>query len=292
MPSLPAKIGKYDVKRLLATGAMGDVYLAATVDERTRVPVHHAIKVLNPKSAKRLAWVTRLRTDAKDDCLLDFREIDYDADREYFVSDYLEVKPVSRAILKKERSSEILDLFARVAAGLDKGHRKNYVHGNVKTSNFLIRRGKDENNRESVHPILSDYGITYVPGPDLFGGDRLRSVAAYMSPERIDSLVAGDAKNEGVTPASDVYSLGAVLAEALSGSAPFAEAGDLEALKKAKREKRYLLLHVNHPVRHVDIRRLNDVLKRCLAPDPAGRYASAGEFASAISACRLQPAGA
>ncbi len=298
-PQLPQKIGRYDVKRILATGTMGDVYQATTLDERTHVPVFHAIKVLNPKIAKKLDFMPRLMADLrahiKDDCLLEYREIDFDSRVQYyFVSDYFEVRPISRNVLRRERSTEILELFGRVASALDKAHQKGYVHGNVKTSNLLVRRGKDEEGKESLQPMLSDFGITYVYDGTYFTGARFRSAFSYMSPERIDSLAAGDNKNKGVTPASDVYSLGVVLAETLTGTLPFGDAEGIEALKKAKREKKYLMLHVNHPVRRVDIRKLNDALRRCLDPDPGGRYATAAELAAALAACRLgepKPAG-
>jgi serine/threonine-protein kinase len=289
--ALPQKIGRYDVKRLLATGTMGDVYQATTLDERTRVPVYHTIKVLNPKIAKKLNYVARFKAEIKDDCLLEYREVDFDSKvQDYFVSDYLEVRPVSRAVLRRERSTEILELFVRVANAVDKAQRKGYVHGNIKTTNFLIRRGKDENGKESVWPILSDYGLTYLYNADYFSGARFRSTFPYMSPEKIESLVSGSDKNDGVSAASDVYSLAVVLAETLSGSLPFGEAETLDACRKVKREKRYLMLHVNHPVRRVDIRRLNDVLRRSLHPDPGGRYASAAEFAAALASCRLEAA--
>ncbi len=287
--SIPGKIGSYDIKRVLATGNMGDVYQATTMDPRTNTPVYHAVKVLNPDVAKKLTYVQRFRSEIKDDTLLEYREIGYDPKyQDFFVSDYLEVRPISRAILRKERSPEILDLFVRVASALDKAHKKRYVHGNIKSSNLLIRRGKDEDGVESVTPILSDFGIAYIYDEDYFSGDRFPGIFPYMAPERIESLVAGDEEEDSFSAAADVYSLGVVLAETLSGTLPFQEATNLNTLRTAKQDTRFVLLHVNHPVKRVDIRRLNQVIQRCLTPDAGGRYTSAGEFASALAACRLE----
>ncbi len=287
--SIPGKIGSYDIKRVLATGNMGDVYQATTMDPRTKTPVYHAVKVLNPEVAKKLPFVQRFRSEVKDDTLLEYKEIGYDPKyQDFFVSDYLEVRPISRAILRKERSPEILDLFVRVATALDMAHKKKYVHGNIKTSNLLIRRGKDEEGVESVTPILSDFGIAYIYNEEYFSGDRFPGIFPYMAPERIESLLAGDEEEDAFSAAADVYSLGVVLAETLSGTLPFLEADNLETLRTAKQERRFVLLHVNHPVKRVDIRRLNQVLTRCLAPDAGGRYAAAGEFAAALAACRLE----
>jgi serine/threonine-protein kinase len=287
----PQKIGRYDIKRILATGNMGDVYQATTLDERTRVPIYFAIKVLNPKVAKRLDYVQRFRADVKDECVQEYVEIDYDQKVQYyFVCHYLEVKPISRTVLRRERSPEIVDLFVRAATALDKAHGKKYIHGNIKASNLLIRRAKDENGKEAVTPILSDFGMTYIYEAGYFSGPRVKSVLSYMAPERLEQFVSGADGVAGLTAASDVYSLGAVLAEALSGSSPFGDAENLDALRKAKAEKKYLMLHVNHPVRRVDIKQLNEVLRRCLSPDPGGRFASAAEFASALAACKVAAA--
>lgn len=287
--SIPGKIGSYDIKRVLATGNMGDVYQATTMDPRTNTPVYHAVKILNPEVAKKLANVQRFRSEVKDDTLLEYKEIGYDPKyQDFFVSDYLEVRPISRVILRKERSPEIIDLFVRVATALDKAHKKNYVHGNIKSSNLLIRRGKDEEGIESVTPILSDFGLTYIYNEEYFSGDRFSGIFPYMAPERMESLLAGDEEEDAFSATADVYSLGMVLAETLSGTLPFGEAKTLDALRTAKQDVRFVLLHVNHPVKRVDIRRLNQVLQRCLAPDAGGRYNSAGEFASALAACRLE----
>ena len=288
--SIPGKIGNYDIKRVLATGNMGDVYQATSMDPRTNTPVYHAVKVLNPEIAKKLANLQRFRSEIKDDTLLEYKEVGYDPKyQDFFVSDYLEVRPISRTILRKERSPEIIDLFVRVATALDKAHKKNYVHGNIKSSNFLIRRGKDEEGVESVTPILSDFGLAYIYNEDYFSGDRFPGIFPYMAPERMESLLTGEEEEEEKFSASaDVYSLGMVLAETLTGTLPFQEATTIDSLRTAKQDTRFVLLHVNHPVKRVDIRRLNQVIQRCLSPDSGGRYTSAGEFASALAACRLE----
>lgn len=283
--TLPSKIGTYDIRRMLATGTMGDVYQGSTIDPRTKTPVYFAIKVLNPKSAKRHDYLARFKSEIKDDHLIEYKEIEYDSKFQYyFVSDYLEVKPVSRGSLKRERSPEILDVFAKVCASLDKAHKKGYIHGNIKTSNFLIRRAEEG----VAQPILSDYGLCYVYDKDYFTGDRFESAFAYMSPEKIDELLAGvEPKASKLNAAADTYSLACVLVEALSGMRPFAGPRTPDEMKDAKRDRKYFLLHVNHPVCRVDIRRLNETIKRALSYDAGARYASAAEFGAALTACKV-----
>ncbi len=285
---LPPKIGNYDIRRLLASGTMGDVYQGSTIDPRTKTPVYFAIKVLNPKTATRLDYLARFKSEIKDDHLQEYKEIEYDSKVQYyFVADYLEVKPISRGVLKRERSSDILDLFGKVCAGLEKAHKKNYIHGNIKTSNFLIRRAEEG----VAQPILSDYGLAYVYDKDVFAGERFEQSFAYMSPEKVEELVAGvEPKASKLTAAADTYSLVAVLAEALSGSRPFAGARTPEELLAAKRDRKYLLLHVNSPVARVNVQKLNEVVRRGLSYDAGSRFASVGELASALAACKLAEA--
>lgn len=288
--AIPTRIGGYDIRRLLATGTMGDVYQGTTIDPRTKTPVYHAVKVLNPKVAKRLEWCVRFKSEIKDDHLMEYREVEYDSKYQYyFVSDYLEVKPASRQALRRERSHEILDCFVRILEGMEKAHKKKYIHGNIKTSNVLVRRA--EGGRAQA--ILNDWGISYVWDPEYFTGAKFDAAVPYMSPERIREYVDGvDPKESKLTPAADTYSLTATLVETLSGTRPFSGAKSLEELDAFKRDKKYLLLHVNFPVRHVDIQKLNEAVRKGLSYDVAGRFGSAAEMASALSACKLAPAGA
>src|SRR5262245_32765463 len=76
---LPDKIGSYQIRRMLATGTMGDVYQGSTVDPRTKTPVYLAIKVLNPKTARRLDYLARFKSEIKDDHLLEYKEVEYDS---------------------------------------------------------------------------------------------------------------------------------------------------------------------------------------------------------------------
>ncbi len=289
MAELPTRIGSYDIERLLATGTMSDVYKGRTIHPQTKTPVYHAVKVLHKKIGRRLGWCSKFHSELKaiikDEHLLEYKEVEYDSKYEYyFVADFLECKPVSRQSMRRERSHEILDCFIRILQALEKAHKKGYVHGNVKPTNVIVRRA--EGGRAQA--ILSDWGITYAYEPGGFNTEKLMGVSAYMSPERVTEFVNNvEEKASKLTPAADTYSMGATIIEALSGSRPWGGCTSLEDLDKAKQTKKYVLLHVNYPVRHVSIQKLNDVLKKATSYDAAGRYASAAELGTALEGCKL-----
>ena len=282
---LPAKIGTYEIRRHLASGIMGEVYQASTMDARTKTPVYLAIKVLNPKTALRLDYLPKFRNDVRDDAVLEFKEVEYDATYQYyFVSDFLEVKPISRQSLRREPSNVIMDIFSRICTAVEKAHKKGYVHGNIKTSNVLIRRGEEQ----AAMPIVSDFGIGYLYDKEVFSGEQFASTFPYMSPEKVGELVANvEPKNSKLTPAADVYSLTAVLVETLTGTRPFAGTSSVEELLQAKRDRKYLMLHVNYPVCRVNIQKLNEVIRKGLSFDAGSRFASATDLGSALAACKV-----
>jgi serine/threonine protein kinase len=290
MAELPTKIGSYDIERLLATGIMSDVYKGRTIHPQTKTPVYHAVKVLNPKIGKRIDWCAKfhseLKSIIKDEHLLEYKELEFDPKYNYyFVADFLECKPASRQSLRRERSHEILDCFIRILQALEKAHKKGYIHGNIKPTNVIVRRGEGG----KAQAILSDWGLTYIYDAAGFPVEKFQAVAPYMSPERVNEFLNNvEYKQSKLTPASDTYALGATLIEALSGTRPFAGCGNAEELDKAKQSKKYLLLHVNFPVRHVNIQKLNEVVRKSVAYDAGSRYGSAGEFAQALEGCKLQ----
>jgi len=284
--ALPSRIGGYDIRRLLGTGTMGDVYHGVVVNAQTKVQEFYAVKVLNTKVAKRLEWCVRFRSEVKDPHLLEYKEIEFDSKYQYyFVADYLEVKAASRAAFRRERSKEILDSFAKVAGALDKAHKKKYIHGNIKTSNLLVRRAEGN----VAQAILSDWGLTYVYDKEYFSGERFQSTFPYMSPERIQELVGGvDPKASKLTAAADTYSLTCVLIETLTGQRPFSGCAGLDDLDKAKREQKYLLLNLNFPVRHINIQKLNEIIRKGLQYEAGARFGSAAELAQALEGCKVE----
>jgi len=170
---------------------------------------------------------------------------------------------------------------ARLAEALQHAHERGVLHRDVKPSNVLILADGT--------PMLVDFNLAQGPILDEVAADE-GSIApggtlAYMAPEHLEALARGDA--EGVDARSDVYALGVVLYETLASTRPFAApTGALsveDALRRAAGQRRAGA----EPLRgeHPEVPpALEAVVARCLAPDPADRYASAAELAADLQA--------
>ena len=274
-------IGEYQVERSLGSGLLGEVYLCKTEGD-----VIHALKVVDPKRGRRLKFSQRFIHEFANPFLGQYLEIHFEEGLGHiFRMDYLDVMPISRQALRRTLSREVLEMFAQVAEALAGVHEKGVLHGNIKRSNFLLRRAGPGKR----HPILGDFGIGYVydtKGP--FEG-LVKDAMAYMAPERIRALVESPDDEDGqwkkISPAADLYSLTCVLVEALTGKDIYREYDTVDGKLKEKNGTRYMLLNVNYPSLQVNIGRLNDFIAKNLAADPKAREQDGKSYAAALREC-------
>jgi len=276
------RIGAYVLIREVGHGGMGTVYLAARADGYFEKQV--AIKVLRGE-ASNTDIVRRFRSEREVLARLDHpniaRLIDAGSREDgspYFVMDYVEGEPITAYVQRRHLSiAARLTLFLKICAAVEAAHHNSIVHRDLKPSNILV-------NAEG-EPKLLDFGIAKVMGTGTsalemtaFGKERLTPISA--SPEQ--------ARGEPITIASDVYALGVVLYEMLTGSRPHRfETNDpsrdelLEVVCKQRpiapsaavdnaREQR--MLRGN----------LDAIVLRALEKDPNRRYGSVTEFAGDI----------
>ncbi len=188
-------------------------------------------------------------------------------------------------------------LGARLAEALAHAHGQGVLHRDIKPANILLNR--------YGRPFLADFNIALATRrPADADATPAGGTLGYMAPEHLDAFYSG----EGMSPAvvderSDVYSLGVVLYELLTGQLPFPVAPTgtrlAETLPLMAAERRGRAPSPRHE--HADVpETLDRVVRRCLDPDPARRYPSAAELAQALDGCRelrqveqtLPPAGA
>jgi eukaryotic-like serine/threonine-protein kinase len=208
---LPNYIGRYRIERLLGKGGFGLVYLAH--DERLSRPV--AIKVphvhLVAQAGDAEAYLTEARTVASVDHPRIVPVYDVGGTEEfpcYVVSKFID----GSNLMAKARTSrlslgECAELVATVAEALHFAHKQGIVHRDIKPSNILLDR--------SGQPYVADFGLA-LREQDIGKGPVHAGTPAYMSPEQ--------ARGEGhrVDGRSDIFSLGTVLYELLTGRRPFA----------------------------------------------------------------------
>jgi serine/threonine protein kinase/WD40 repeat protein len=264
----------YELHERIGAGGFGAVYRAyqSTVNREV------AIKIILPGVAHQPDFVRRFEMEAQLVARLEHMNIvplyDYwrDKDGAYLVMRWLRGgnlrDKLEKGACKVEEAARIL---TQLTSALSTAHRNNVIHRDLKPANILLD--------EEGNAYLSDFGIAKdnnnVDG-SMTDADVIVGSLDYISPEQ--------ARSEAVTPRTDIYSLGVVLYEMLVGEHPFPNAKSIERLYKHLNVA--LPLIQNLPPQIVD--RVNDVIQKATAKDPAHRYADALEFANAfVEAARL-----
>ena len=255
--------GKYRINGEIGRGGMGVVYEAE--DLRLKRPV--ALKFLpaeltdNPEARQRFVHEAQAASILDNPHICTIHEIGEGEDGRMFIAMALCHGESLRTMIRRGpvAPAEALSLAAQVAEGLAAAHAAGIVHRDIKPANILVTR-------EGTARI-ADFGLAKIAGEARLTRDgRAVGTVAYMSPEQLQGAEV-DAR-------SDVWSLGVVLYEMLTGRLPFR--GDNEhslayAIVNAGTPSFEGLLPGPPPG-------CAEVLERALAPDPAGRYASAVEL--------------
>jgi YVTN family beta-propeller protein len=249
--SIGAEIAGYRVEELIARGGMGVVYRATHLGLDRPV----ALKVIARELADRPGFRERFLRESRLAARLEHPAVVpvYDSrevDGELIVAMKLVKGGDLRGLIDREGPlppQRALDLLAQVADALDAAHAVGIVHRDVKPHNILV-----EGNRA----YLSDFGLAKALDESATGTASVVGTAQYMSPEQW--------RGDSIGPAADVYSLGCVLYEALTGIPPFRR-GEEDTEPE-------LPQGVDEAIRHA------------VAKDPAHRYTSAGALLAAARA--------
>jgi serine/threonine protein kinase/dienelactone hydrolase len=254
--------GKYTIEEVVGRGGMGIVYKAEDTQLKRRV----ALKFLPPELIQDEEAKERFILEAQTAAALahpnicTIHEIN-EQDGESFISmEYVEGQNLKAKIDKGLLAAEeILDIAIQVAQGLDEAHKKGIIHRDIKSANIMIT--------EKGQAKIMDFGLAKIKGTTLLTreGTTLGTVA-YMSPEQ--------ARGEQVDQRTDIWSLGVVLYEMLSGELPFKGDRDASIL--------YSVVH-EEPRPLKDIKRdlpleLQQIINCALKKKPQSRYASASEM--------------
>lgn len=279
-PLSAALADRYLIGRELGRGGMAIVYLAHDVHHDRPV----ALKVLHPELAATLGpgrFLREIRTTARlqHPHILPVFDSGETGGRLWYTMPFVEGESL-RGKLRREVQlpvEEAVRITQEVALALDSAHRHGVVHRDIKPENILLADGQ---------ALVADFGVAHAVEQGTEGRLTETGLAvgtlAYMSPEQ----AAGERQLDG---RADIYSLGCVLYELLTGEPPFT--GRTPQAIIAKR--------VLEPVPHVRTLResvpeaIEQALTRALAKIPADRFATAGEFAAALEpAAATAPASA
>jgi beta-lactam-binding protein with PASTA domain/tRNA A-37 threonylcarbamoyl transferase component Bud32 len=254
--------GRYRIVRKLGSGGMANVYLAEDQELGRRV----AIKILNDKHANDDQFVERFRREAKHAAGLSHPNIVsiYDrgeAEGTYYIAmEYLEGRSLKELIASRGPAPIplALDYARQILAALRVSHRMGVIHRDIKPHNVLV----DGEGRLKV----TDFGIARSGPSQMTEAGSIVGTAQYLSPEQAQ----GSPVHEG----SDLYSVGIVLYELLTGEVPFTGESPVEiAMKHLTR-----LPQPPSRLRPEIPRDLDLIVIRALAKDSADRYESADEM--------------
>jgi serine/threonine protein kinase/tetratricopeptide (TPR) repeat protein len=276
------RVGAYVIISEIGHGGMGAVYLAARADGYFEKQV--AVKLLS-RGTGTAELIRRFRSEREVLARLDHpniaRLLDAGTTEDgipYFVMDYVDGTPVTHFVAENQLSiSARLELFLKICAAVEVAHRHSIVHRDLKPSNILV-------NREG-EPKLLDFGIAKLIGDDTnpleltaLGQERLTPISA--SPEQ--------AQGEVVTKSSDIYALGTLLYEMLTGARPHSFPNRHPSREElinvlCEQEPPLPSSLVSSPREKRSLRgNLDAILLRALRKDPSKRYPSATDFADDI----------
>lgn len=253
------RFGNYDLVRRIDVGGMGEVYLAK---QRTAFGREVAIKIIRSDLAYDMTARQRFLREAevsahlKHDHILQLIEFGELHGRLFFVTPYIEGGTLARRLRSGPLSlPEVQQLFSALVQAVAYIHRRGVIHRDLKPTNILLDTGSDG----QIYVRLIDFGIATIQGrsasPPLTATGTEVGTAAYMAPERLSGIAA---------PSNDIYSLGVILYQMLTGLTPEAE---------------------QRPV--AIPRPLEYIVQRCLAARPEDRFATADELLHAFeSACQ------
>lgn len=262
---------RYQIEDLLGQGGMSAVYKAHDPNLKRTV----AIKIIHPHLTGNAEFVHRFEQEAtlvaqlRHNNIVQVFDFNHQGKVYYMVMEYLigetldhKLKALNEAGIRLPLA-DVIRIVATLCEAIDYAHQRRMIHRDLKPANIMLNLVNE--------PILMDFGIAKIIGGEVntLTGAAI-GTAAYMSPEQW--------KGQGADHRSDIYALGVILFEILSGQPPFQSDSTWGIMQQ----------HLEEPV--PDIRQINkntphtlvNIIERALAKDPNNRFQTANEMASAL----------
>ncbi|HXI13642.1 MAG TPA: protein kinase [Thermoanaerobaculia bacterium] len=273
-------ISHYRILSHLGSGGMGEVYLAAdqTLERQVALKILPAALVNNPERLRRFVQEAKSASSLNHPNIVTIYEIGVaqngDAPIHFIAMEVIKGKTLREAISTRPNINKVLELIIEVADGLAKAHAAGIVHRDLKPENIMVS--------EEGHAKIVDFGLAKLLPQTLESGESgdndktavlhtlegvIMGTAGYMAPEQVEG--------RAIDHRSDIFSLGCVLYEVVTGARSFNAPSMLDTLHQILHSEPRPIAELN-PAAPADLQR---VTERCLAKDADERFQSVKEVA-------------
>ncbi|TEU13764.1 MAG: serine/threonine protein kinase [Anaerolineales bacterium] len=264
----PEKFGKYKIIEEVGRGGFADVYKGIDTTLNRTV----ALKFLEPRLLREPTFVERFQREAqlaanlKHPNVVIIHEFGWEAGAAYMAMEFLEGRTLKEVILQEGAlpPARIVNMVGQITSALDYAHGRGLVHRDIKPSNIMVEADD--------HVTVMDFGIAKAATQTaLTTTGKIFGTPEYMSPEQAEGLEEPDAR-------SDIYSLGVVIYEMVTGRVPFSGTTPFSIMRGHVDKPPPRPSEVNPDVSPA----VEAVLLKALAKEREERYQRAGEMAAAL----------
>ncbi len=262
--------GPFRLHRVLGVGGTGVVFLAQEMSTATLL----ALKTPRPEAMLDPAARTRIQNEAEALSRLEHPNIVHIEETgevgpvSYLAWRYVEGETLKARIQRQHTLSpdQAVDLLGKLAAAMHHAHERGILHGELSSSNILLQAANDE-------PLLSDFGLAMDPSLVTRGTDQTE-LTRYLAPEQLEG------RRQDITIRTDVWALGVILYESLTGQLPFPGSNAQAVIQKVLHE---------FPIAPSSLRpamdaNLEAICLKCLDKQPERRYSTVTDFAHDLNA--------
>ncbi len=258
-------LGQYQIIEPIGAGGMASVYKAyqPSLDRHVAIKVLPAQHALSPGFKQRFVREARAVAQLSHPNILPIYDVGLQGDLSYFVMKYVPGQTLRHVLGQPIDLFTVCDYIEQIASALDHAHRHGIVHRDIKPTNILM---------EDDWLLLADFGLAKIVmgSQELTGTGAIVGTPTYLSPEQGEGKV--------VDHRCDIYSLGVVLYEMVTGHVPFDADSPMGIIFKHIYEPLPLPRRHN-PTLPVGV---EQIIQKAMAKEPAERYNSAGEMAVAL----------
>ena len=266
LATMPCDFGPYELIREIGRGGMGVVYEARQkgLDRSVAVKMILAGHLASPELVRRFQTEARAAARLRHSNIVHIHDVGQFNGQHFFAMEYIEGPSLAQRI--QQGPSDVNDaarLVSIVARAVEHLHQQGIIHRDLKPSNILLDA--------DGQPYVTDFGLAkvFADGADVTATGVIAGTPSYMAPEQASG------RRAEITPATDVYSLGVILYELLTGRPPFHEESTFDTLMAVLSGDPPMPRSLNPRIP----RGLELICLKCLAKEPRERYESAAALA-------------